>query len=55
MHFDPKIIKKYYDFNVLDNNYFMLNNNVLGKIIKKKMKKQVFWNKTSQKCKNSIN
>ena len=35
MHFDPKNKKKYYDFNVLDNNYHMLNNNRLKKFVKK--------------------
>ena len=36
MHFEPKNYKKYYDFNVLDNNYHMLNNNLLKKKQKKK-------------------
>ena len=35
MHFDPKNYKKYYDFNVLNNNYHMLNNNLLKKKFKK--------------------
>ena len=35
MHFDPKNYRKYYAFNVLDNNYHMLNNNLLIKIRKK--------------------
>ena len=34
MHFDTKNYKIYYDFNVLHNNYHMLNNNMLKKIKK---------------------
>ena len=34
MHFDTKKYKIYYDFNVLHNNYHMLNNNMLKKIKK---------------------
>ena len=35
MHFDTKNYKKYYDFNVLDHNYYILNNNLLKNFLKK--------------------
>ena len=35
MHFDPKNYIIYYDFYVLDNNCYILSNNLLKKILKK--------------------